>query len=79
MDGMSKGISLNQILHDNGPWPTYILNWGEDMPPHIVQALWERDSFDKMYDEALKEDLQRKQSIRDEQVSHISKVLKGDV
>ncbi len=40
----SKGVSLSQILTGRDPCPTYILNWGEDMPPHVLQALREGES-----------------------------------
>jgi hypothetical protein len=43
LPGMSteQGCSLSQILSGGGPWPTYILKWGEDMPKHIHKALKE--------------------------------------
>jgi hypothetical protein len=36
-----EGASLSQVLAGGGPWPTYILKWGEDMPKHILKALKE--------------------------------------
>jgi len=36
-----QGCSLSQILNGGGPWPTYILKWGENMPDHIRKALKE--------------------------------------
>jgi hypothetical protein len=36
-----QGCTLSQILAGGGPWPTYILKWGEDMPKHILKALKE--------------------------------------
>lgn len=39
--GTDQGVSLNQILGGRTPFPTYILLWGENMPPHIGRALKE--------------------------------------
>jgi hypothetical protein len=36
-----QGCSLSQILAGGGPWPTYILKWGEDMPKPVLKALKE--------------------------------------
>jgi hypothetical protein len=33
-----QGCTLTQILK-GGPWPTYILEWGKNMPKHILEAL----------------------------------------
>lgn len=34
-----SGISIGQLLTDTIPEPTWILNWGEDISPDVMQAL----------------------------------------
>lgn len=40
---VNSGVSIDQILH-GGPWPTYILKWGESMPPDVLKALQEGEA-----------------------------------
>ena len=35
------GTPISKLLNGDGPWPTYILKWGENMPPDILRALKE--------------------------------------
>lgn len=39
--GTDKGVSLNQILSGESPFPTYVLEYGENMPRDVVRALKE--------------------------------------
>lgn len=39
--GIDRGVTLDQIMSGRTPFPTYILKWGEDMPPNIRKALKE--------------------------------------
>jgi len=39
--GTDRGVSLDRVLSGRTPIPTYILKWGENMPPNVVKALKE--------------------------------------
>jgi len=44
------GVSIGQLLTGTIPDPRHKLNWGEDIPPHIMEALRSGETA-MLYDE----------------------------